>query len=1168
MHLLSIKIAGFKSFADPVTIHVPKTLSGVVGPNGSGKSNIIDAMRWVIGESSAKSLRGGTLDDVIFNGSAQRKPASQASVELLFDNSLSRCGGQWAKYAEISVRRTIARDGLSEYSINGTRCRRRDVKELFTGTGFGARSYSIIEQGMVSRIVEGKPEDLSAFIEEASGVSRFREKRHETHLKMNRVEQNLERLEDMRHEIDKRLRQLKYQAEQARRYTRQKAKLHDLRVQLLAFEWGELNRQVEAKRASKSDLELGLEQRTVRLRALEADLEQVRQDRLGLETKLTDAQMEQFRIDAEIADHDRRIKESTEQWEATKAQVETRQTQVRETEQLISDQKEKARFAGLEFDRVGQLLAESTQVLRVKQTQLKKGEESQVALQQKVDHLDQLVIDAVRRQESASTALEQNNRSFEIAVKDLEDVKGEITRLLTDVEYEESRSANQEIVEANRICDQLRSEIDGLEFTLTDQRTLADKLAIELDALRESAQETHVHLGTLERVISAAATEVDEEFSNWLVENDLQSAHELYRNVAVSDGWERAVDRVLGEKLSALCVDDIEPIARKINEQKFPSRRYFVSGGSANGSKSHPRSLSRLVKSSNHTAEAMLAGVYTADSLDVALGMRNELGGNECVVTEHGALVGANWFSPALSDEESTGILETANHARELREKVAEFNALKEETTRQINETRESVAGIETRLGEKRKLLAEKTEHLEQLRTKVSEDESRRLRCAARLNEMQLQAQQLSEKISALETEQTETRKALEAENEALTSIEQQRLGQLTRSRAQTAELRDLQEQVSDEVRNCHRFELETQKIDAERQIAVSSLADLEQRLSEFQSEIEMLKAKLASSGDPTGSLKQALAEFVRQKQTAETRLVAVRNEIEESEIQRRQMDEERLQRQLAVDEVNLKLQEQNVELGRLCGQSDEIGLKISELDANAEEVLASLDEQFDYEDAVSKFERLERRIDSTGSVNLVAVEQFEQESERKEYMDRQYDDLTRAMETLKQTIKKIDKESRERFIETFSIVNSEYQRLLPKLFGGGSGHLELIGEYPENSGMRIYARPKGKRILNIQALSGGEKALTAIALILSFFQLNPSPVCLLDEVDAPLDDDNIYRLCESLQSLSNTTQLIVITHNKITMEFVDTLIGITMPEPNVSKILSVDLMEAQEFAA
>ena len=1168
MHLLSIKIAGFKSFADPVTIHVPKTLSGVVGPNGSGKSNIIDAMRWVIGESSAKSLRGGTLDDVIFNGSAQRKPASQASVELLFDNSLSRCGGQWAKYAEISVRRTIARDGLSEYSINGTRCRRRDVKELFTGTGFGARSYSIIEQGMVSRIVEGKPEDLSAFIEEASGMSRFREKRHETHLKMNRVEQNLERLEDMRHEIDKRLRQLKYQADQARRYTRQKAKLHDLRVQLLAFEWGDLNRQVEAKRASKTDLELGLEQRTVRLRALEADLEQVRQDRLGLETKLTDAQMEQFRIDAEIADHDRRIKESAEQWEATKAQVETRQTQASETEQLISDQKEKARFAGLEFDRVGQLLAESTQMLRVKQTQLKKGEEIQVAFQQKVDHLDQLVIDAVRRQESVSTALEQNNRSFEIAVKDLEDVKGEITRLLTEVEYEDSRSANQEIVEANRICDRLRSEIDGLELTLTDQRTLADKLAIELDALRESAQETYVHLGTLERVISAAATEVDEEFSIWLVENDLQSAHELYRNVAVSDGWERAVDRVLGEKLSALCVDDIEPIARKINEQKFPSRRYFVSGGSANGTKDHPRSLSRFVESSNHSAEAMLAGVYTADSLDVALGMQNELGANECVVTEHGALVGANWYSPALSDEESTGILETANHARELRKKVAEFNALKEETTRQINETRESVAGIETRLGEKRKLLAEKTEHLEQLRTKVSEDESRRLRCAAKLNEMQLQAQQLSKKISALEAEQTETRKALEAENEALTSIEQQRLEQLTRSRAQTAELRDLQEQVSDEVRNCHRFELETQKIDAERQIAVSSLADLEQRLREFQSEIETLKAKLASSGDPTGSLKQALAEFVRQKQTAETGLVAVRNEIEESEIQRRQMDEERLQRQLAVDEINLKLQEQNVELGRLCGQSDEIRLKISELDANAEEVLASLDDQFDHEDAVSKFERLERRIDSTGSVNLVAVEQFEQESERKEYMDRQYDDLTRAMETLKQTIKKIDKESRKRFIETFSIVNSEYQRLLPKLFGGGSGHLELIGEYPENSGMRIYARPKGKRILNIQALSGGEKALTAIALILSFFQLNPSPVCLLDEVDAPLDDDNIYRLCESLQSLSNTTQLIVITHNKITMEFVDTLIGITMPEPNVSKILSVDLMEAQEFAA
>ncbi len=1167
MHLISIKISGFKSFADQVALHVPRSLSGIVGPNGSGKSNVVDAIRWVVGESSAKSLRGGTLDDVIFSGSSKRKPAGQASVELLFDNSLSRCGGQWEKYAEISIRRTVTRDGISEYFINGTRSRRRDVKELFLGTGFGPRSYSIIEQGMISRIVEGKPEDLSEFIEEASGVSKFREKRHETLLKLKRVEINLERLDDMRGEIDKRIRQLKYQAEQARRYTEQKERLDSLRIQLLAYSWQDLSRQVAEIKAAKSDLAVELEKRTARVRAVEANLEESREKRLELESQLTDMQMELFRINAEISDCDRRIKECAEDIERTQHELQSKSSQLVDTENAIVEQQEKASAAGDSYQRIQTQLTDAQDALQAQQSRMMREEAQQAEFQSQVEAIDQQVIEAVRRRESAFAALEQNRQNLIASSDTINSVSAEIVQLNSETSEHSREDSDQQVKRVAGECDQLRAEIDQLESDLTENRTRIDWLSIELDALRESARETRVQLGALERSLAAAATEFDEEFASWLAEHNLAEAKELYTAVTVSDGWERAVDRVLGEKLTALCVDDIGSVGRKLEDRKFSTRCFFVNGGGA-VSNGQAGGLAQHVESPNHSAEGLLAGVYTAESMSAAMMMQDQLNGSECVVTPDGAMVGVNWCAPAVGEEQSTGRLETANLVRELRRKVVEIDAVEEEKKRGIEELRNRVSAFENQLTGKRQRLARRISELERTRAQMNEREVRRLQAITKLDDLKSRERQMQSLRSDLETEQVRMRRVLQQESEALAVVEQEKEARLKQSRTQTQELKELQNTVSDSIRSCYQLELEAQKFIADQKLAESSITDLQQRKSDIRAEVQALETKLLTAGDPTVSLQANLNEFVAQRKTADAQLAEMRNSIEGVESERRQLDETRLQNQFKVEEVNLTLQERNAELGRLSAQCEEVRQKISDRNADAETVSAGLDAAFDHEATVAQLERLEKRIDSIGSVNLVAVEQYEQELERKSYMDGQFDDLTRAMETLQKTIRKIDRESRERYNETFSLVDSEFQRLIPRLFGGGSGHLELTGEYPDNAGLKIYARPKGKRIHNIQALSGGEKALTAVALILSMFQLNPSPVCLLDEIDAPLDDENVYRLCSSLHELSDATQMILITHNKITMESVDALIGVTMPEPNVSKVLSVDLLEAQEFAA
>ncbi len=1167
MQLKQIKIAGFKSFADPVTLYMPRKVAGIVGPNGSGKSNVIDAMRWVVGESSAKSLRGETLDDVIFNGSEQRKPAARASVELLFDNSLNRCPAQWTKYAEISVRRTVTRDGVSEYFINNTRTRRRDVKELFLGTGFGPRSYSIIEQGMISRIVEGKPEELSSFIEEASGVSRFREKRHETLLKLNRTQENMERLDDMRTEVETRVRQLKYQADQAQRYTKMKENAARLRANLLAFEWRELQQRIDQSESIISQLDLERNKRLAQVRSAEADQENARKGQLELQAKLNELQMEHYRVNAEIANLDRQIKESSEEFERDQSNLSKLRTESAELRKSIAELEDRERGAAEGSEQQHVLLREATEDLHLKSQAMNEISSKFTLIQNESETVDQDLIDAIRRRESVLAGVDEVRRRLADAESQQKSLNEELHRLSAQNEADPSEPLQSRIEELSETSESLNREIEGSESALINRRAEYDRLIDELDSLRDSSQEAQVRLKTLERsLLEAQSTEAIEK---WLADNGLDRAPTLSSQVEVKEGWERALDRVMGDRISAVVVSDTEQLARESSHKPVGANIYFVQAAQIKADRNGLLPvLAQYVKSKDQVVESLLGNVYTAVDLEQALAARFQLRSTECIVTAQGALVGPNWYSPAVGEDAQAGVMETTRMIQQFEAQVR-HDELHQQTKRQeVEKTRKAIAESESTITHLRRKLAENAAQINSTSGELGEIRTSRIRSSERRVQLQSQIEQLKQTVAKLQTEQQELQRQAVIESSTCSDIEHEKSRKLQQLRQTQTELKELQDAVNEALARKHRIELEAQKFDSDRELIRSSIVDHQQRSSSTEAEQQEIEKRLSNRNDPIGPLKAKLDEYLVESRHCEEKLSEARDNAQATETNYRKLDQMRLKHQLSVEEVNARIQDVKVENSGLTAQVAEIRQKIEDLDSTPEQELDQLDDEFDAQANQIKLDRLLRRIDSVGGVNLIAVKQYEEEKQRKEYMDNQYDDLSRAVETLRATIQKIDQESREQYTEMFNSVNSEYQRLLPLLFGGGSGHLELIGEYPENAGLRVFARPKGKRVHNIQALSGGEKALTAVALILAFFRINPSPVCLLDEIDAPLDDENIYRLCNSLRDLVDSTQLVLITHNKITMESVDSLIGVTMPEPNVSRILSVDLQEAQEFVA
>jgi chromosome segregation protein len=1171
VRLTQIKLSGFKSFVDPTSIHFPGQLVGIVGPNGCGKSNVIDAVRWVLGESRASALRGDSMQDVIFNGSGNRKPLARASVELVFDNSLGRAGGQWSQYGEISVKRALQRDGESSYYINGQHVRRRDITDIFLGTGLGPRAYAIIEQGMISRVIEAKPDELRVFLEEAAGISRYKERRKETEHRLAETRENLARVTDIRLELGAQIEKLDAQAKIATRYQEFQADLQ-LKQQLLWF----LRRRDAAAERERQAQEIArqaneLEARTATLREVESRVETARAAHYRDGDAMNAAQAALYAANAEVA----RLESELRHVEETRQRLEVQHAERRT--QLGSWREQRAQLTQALHLWVGraegarQRVAEAQARLAAENAKLPEAERGFRTAQEQVNEARSQQLRAESRAQLEQSNLAHLERGLQTLAQRRERLAGELQALLQPdaaalVDQEARRGdSDAAIAAAVEGLNALQQECDALD---TARAAAAESLSM---ASQEHAA-AEAQLSTLQQI--QAAAEDNAPLRDWLERHGLSSLPRFWQQVRIEAGWEVAVESVLRERLHALdlaegarfdaVVADVPPVKAGIFRRGAPAGLPPLAGYASLGAKVH-------------AASADLGGVL-ADWFAHAYACEGTPGTAECERLPAGALLvnraGHQFTRHTVAfhapDPADAGLLARQAEIESLQVKVGE---LSQRLAQARSRSDQAAAALEARLGEleaARDALAghQQLRHevqIELLKLQQAEERYRErsgqiarvlaeitaeaTRDEARHAECRAAAQLAGEQIAA-------ARAQLDAVRAAYASAEMVLAGQ--RLAGQQAE-REAQNAVFGE-RECSS---KIAEID-------SSVRLIDQQIERADAEVAKLTEEL--SVDPVPAVRAALDGAVEERIAREKTLAEARNAVEAAAGVLRGLEEQRLQAQSAlaplrerIGELRLKEQAAQINHDQHAGQLREAG-------ADEERLAAEVASAPRPSSLQGEITRLTQAIAELGAVNLAALDELKTNQERKDFLDAQSADLEEAVRTLEDAIRRIDRETRELLRETFDSVNRHFGSLFPVLFGGGEAKLLMTGEEILDAGVQVMAQPPGKRNSSIHLLSGGEKALTAIALVFSLFQLNPAPFCLLDEVDAPLDDSNAQRFCDLVRRMSAQTQFLFISHNKITMEMAAQLIGVTMPESGVSRVVAVDIEEAlrirEELAA
>ncbi|MDF1817469.1 MAG: chromosome segregation protein SMC [Immundisolibacteraceae bacterium] len=1166
MRLKSIKLSGFKSFVDPTTLPLRNNLIGVVGPNGCGKSNIIDALRWVLGESSARQLRGDALADVIFSGSSGRKPVGQASVELVFDNSDGSLTGSYGQYGEISVRRQATRDGQSIYFLNGTRCRRRDVTDLFLGTGLGPRSYAIIEQGMIARLIEARPEELRNFIEEAAGISRYKERRRETETRIRHTRENMERVADLQQELARRLAALKRQAETAERFGQLKAELRIIGGQLFTLDFAALKvargEQQQLMAAAENEMEARRARQTSQQQRLEQLREQLRQANVSLAT----VQQKFYESGAEIARHEQAVKSAQEALQRLEQRRQQLQQQRREIQRHVDDDAEKRERLETELTEIEPQLVLLNQDLQEKNAQFSQAQanEQEVAERRALRQRDQQ--DAQRREQQQSKLITQQEQRLQRLV-------GSQQRLQNQLQ-ENAATSHDESLDQLKVgisaADQQLTTHDQAITTIREGKALRagthQRLVEELDQQRTALQVMRGQQASLQSLLlenRAGGMGGDE----WLGEQGFNDLNQLVTQMRVEPGWEEAVERVLGGRVSAWLVESLSPVVG-CDVTTAPSLSLVETDVASQvllpEFQDPVPGIGLLLERIDSTLnlDPLFAGCYAADSLTIALENRQRLSPGSVLVTPEGVLVGNGWIElPGAREEEN--IIERTRRLTDLEEQISAAEVSVKVTAAEVEQAQQKLESSEAELrqlqqthqqvsGEKVRLEGEVAGRLaEQERQRVE-----RLRVAAELDHLQNQIreeqQELATAKASLELAQTDL---AEATAELAPLVAQQReaselvAGARTQLQSATTQHRELE--------TAHQRSV--LELDQLRQGSVRWLQQLE-KLAEQQVGVD---EEITAGGPPVEQHQQALQQALAVSGETKEALATARKTAEELEQQMREADQ-------ALQGTELQIQAQRETLEAMRLKEQELRVRESSLEEQASRdgydlltLLPDLEESWDKATLKTQQEKLEKRIDQLGAINLAAIDEHRQVDERKSYLDDQQADLEQALATMTDAINRIDRETRGRFRDTFDKVNGGLQTLFPQLFGGGNAELELVGDDLLSAGVAITAQPPGKRNSSIQLLSGGEKALTAIALVFAIFQLNPAPFCVLDEVDAPLDDANVDRFCAMVRQMSDQVQFVFVTHNKATMELAQQLSGVTMGEPGVSRLVAVDVDEA-----
>ncbi|MCD2511937.1 chromosome segregation protein SMC [Comamonas endophytica] len=1176
MRLNSIKLSGFKSFAEPTNFLLPGQLVGVVGPNGCGKSNIMDAVRWVLGESKASELRGESMQDVIFNGTTQRKPASRASVELVFDNSDHRAGGQWGQYGEIAVKRVLTRDGNSSYFINNQPVRRRDVQDVFLGTGLGPRAYAIIGQGTISRIIESRPEELRLFLEEAAGVSKYKERRRETENRLSDTRENLTRVEDILRELNANLEKLEKQAEVAAQYHKLQGSVTLKQQQLWFLKRAESEAEQDKIRVEGLQAVNDLEARMAELRHIEAELETIRQAHYTAGDAVNQAQGRLYEATAEVGKLEAEIRyvvEGRQRVQQRLAQLaeqiadwarrrEDAEVEIENLEGAGMDAEEQAEMLAAQLEEQSLRLPDLEDALR----QAQQGESAQRAQVVQVQQQIQVLAAEQRslgEQERQFQARDERLRADRNALAVPDEARLNALRGQLEQAQESAEIAEAQLQELQDSVPQLDEERRARQQAVNTEGARQAELAARMEALKALQEKL----------------KTDGKLQPWLAKHGLDGLPGLWTRLGVEPGWENALEAALRERMGALSVGRLDMVRGFLGagaQDAPPARMAFYSTADTHpGAAPQPHAsglapLSSLLRVSDAGLQAVLTdwlqGCYTAPTLDAALDRRAALQPGDVIYAPSGHAVTAHSVGFYAQDSEQSGLLARAQEIEHLEKETRAQALISDESRsalvraesayadasqrliaarREAGEARNAAHGLQvevlrlTQLAEQaRARSAQIGADLEEVEAQLGDIEERRVAAEARFEELDMQLADSQERHAQLGDRVLEAERRLNESREQLRALERQ-------AQEATFSQRSLQ---------ARRAEL-SRSIDTAAQ-QMRALADEQQRAQDEQSRLNDAAAQ--------GGLQDALALKMEREQDVGAR----RSEYDELTNRLRGSDERRQQLEKALEPLRQRITE-----FQLKEQAARLGLEqYNGLLADAQADLAALAQSIAEGNVripgmQGEIDRLHREIAALGAVNLAALDELNAASERKLFLDAQMQDLTAAMNTLEDAIRRIDAETRDLLSGTFDTVNRHFGSMFPELFGGGQAKLVITGDEILDSGVQVIAQPPGKKNQTIHLLSGGEKALTAIALVFAIFQLNPAPFCLLDEVDAPLDDANTERYAKLVSSMSRGTQFLFISHNKIAMEMAQQLIGVTMQEQGVSRIVAVDMESALHMA-
>lgn len=1168
MRLKNIKLAGFKSFVDPTNVPLDKDMVAVVGPNGCGKSNIIDAVRWVMGESSAKTLRGESMADVIFNGSTGRKPVGQASIELVFDNSDQTLVGEYAGFTEISIKRKVTREGQSQYFLNGAKCRRRDIKDIFLGTGLGPRSYAIIEQGMISRLIESKPEELRVFVEEAAGISKYKERRKETETRIRHARENLERLTDIRDELDRQLQKLKRQASAAEKYKVLKGEEREVRAQTLSLQWQKLHTDSASQREAISNNEIALEEVIAESRAIEAKIESLRAEHTEKTEAFNTVQASYYRVGGEITRIEQSLEHSKERArqltldldETEKNSAESQRHLNEDTEKLSAWREELATIEP-DYEALKKRYEESGSALQ----------EAEARMQEWQQRWDQFSLESAEPQKNAEV---QRSRIDQIEVS-LKNLVERSNRLKTErVEYSDDTRAEQlDALQAN--VRGIQSNIGAVEAEFNTANQALQTAREELKQIDEQSHEKRQQLqqfkgreSSLEALQQAAEADGKGQANQWLHKQGLTNAPRLLNQLKVEGGWEQAVETVLGEQLQAVKVSSIDKLLDDVGSIQSSSISFIEDHSDAHSGANAGLSLPPLSQYVLSGAPAsVFAHIYAAEDLNAAVQERSRLRAGDSIITRDGIWLGSNWLRVLRKSDAASGVIKRQKQLEKLSGEIEQTETALNKLVELKNEKEALLAEceLEKDAALNRKLacetqLAQAQSEIKSFNATTEQNNRRRLRID---EELKLAEQTSTAQRAAL----TEARELLDQAIEAMHVAEETR-EQLNSERETFGSLLLETREAADEDRSrLQSIEVKAEGLRAQIESVAGTVHRLEAQMEQLGQRSDTLKSALQEAEQPLEGLQQELAAQLEARVQQESNLSEARSTLEASDKAMRDSEQARNDCGDKIQRVREKLEKARIDIQEMAVRTGTIEEQLQEEGLEIEAVIKALPEDAELGLWQENLKSIAARIERLGAINLAAIEEFKTESERKVHLDAQNTELESALATLEDAIQKIDRETRGLFKETFDKLNASLQDLFPKVFGGGAAYLEMTGDDLLNTGISIMARPPGKKNSTIHLLSGGEKALTAIALVFSIFQLNPAPFCMLDEVDAPLDDANTGRYARLINEMSSKVQFIFITHNKITMEMADHLMGVTMHEPGCSRLVSVDINEAVEMA-